>query len=1069
MKCSSLFFIFCLSTLTIFAQKQANVWHFGNGQALDFSTGNPVQIGGSLMETFEGSASYSDSLGNLLFYTNGGGREPLFSGQDGGHIWNRNNVAMYDMQGTEGGGFSAAQSSVIFEAPGQQGLYYVFTMEEIEYNIGASPSINATQPLGRGLRYFTVDMNLNLGLGDVVLADQPVYLPSYEGLCAIRHSNKRDYWILINQDSTGIGVYSVTPSGVSFVNNYTAIGGNGSIIKASPNGRKVRTVQHLLDFDNSNGTFSNPLLFTNPGDQFEFAPNSRYLYEISNFTVFRYDLNAPSILASATQVGIINVGFGTGIGQMQLGPDGRIYYLTVDLGQGAVLLNRINCPNTSNAAIQPAVLSLTGQFFGLPNFPAWLFENNDSLYVSLGADTLRLCAPGQTYTLDAQNPGASYLWSTGATTQSISVNQIGTYSVTVTGSCGTGVDEVVVSTCAPVNNDNCLVFEYTGAPQQWTVPVGVDSIRLKMWGAAGGGGPDATNNAGGGGGYTEITVPVIAGDVLQIVVGGGGEKAVGHTGGAGGYGGGGDGGTGNRVETLNGIPTDVGGAGGGGGLTVVRMIGSINNILGMAGAGGGASFNRSGGGGGGLNAEYTAANNQFNLNGFGGTQTAGGAPSSNTLCGHPVSGTAGAGQQGGTGATDLGGSADRTGGGGGGAGYFGGGGGGSHDGCFGVGSTGGGGSGFVCSTCPGLTGTTQTAGFFGVPANSSDPLLAAYPGTATGVFNQNGGNGIVQICYLLPCAATTDSISITACNDFTNPLGAIFTQSGIYSYTLTSSTGCDSVIILDLTIIPFSQTQLNVTECDSFTDVNGNTYYQSTIFNYTLVGSNGCDSIISVNLTIGGIVQAPTQNVSVCDSYTAPWGSTYTQSGTYSDTIFTAGCDSLLTINLDILESPTVSISGDSSLCSGETITLNALAGNTQSYLWSDGSTAAQLIVSNGGTYSITVENSCGQAVSSITVAEEDCDTSACEFLIPNAFTPNGDGTNDNWYIQCIELYPDNEVQIFNRWGQPVFTKANYAGDWDGTFAGQLLPDAAYYYILKITLPAPVGPATFTGSVSIIR
>jgi gliding motility-associated-like protein len=260
-----------------------------------------------------------------------------------------------------------------------------------------------------------------------------------------------------------------------------------------------------------------------------------------------------------------------------------------------------------------------------------------------------------------------------------------------------------------------------------------------------------------------------------------------------------------------------------------------------------------------------------------------------------------------------------------------------------------------------------------------------------------------------------------------------------------------------------------VTECDSFTDVNGNTYYQSTIFNYTLVGSNGCDSIISVNLTIGGIVQAPTQNVSVCDSYTAPWGSTYTQSGTYSDTIFTAGCDSILTINLSILQSPALSISGDSIFCIGESLTLTAVAGNAQSYLWSDGSTATQLNINNGGTYSLTVENSCGQAVSSITIVEEDCDTSACEFLIPNAFTPNGDGTNDNWYIQCIELYPDNEVQIFNRWGQPVFTKANYAGDWDGTFAGQPLPDAAYYYILKITLPAPVGPATFTGSVSIIR
>jgi gliding motility-associated-like protein len=296
---------------------------------------------------------------------------------------------------------------------------------------------------------------------------------------------------------------------------------------------------------------------------------------------------------------------------------------------------------------------------------------------------------------------------------------------------------------------------------------------------------------------------------------------------------------------------------------------------------------------------------------------------------------------------------------------------------------------------------------------------------------------------------------------------------GTYQIRITNSGGCsiDTTIILTNISNPVQGPPQNISACNGYTTPSGVTY--SIPGNYaisdTLTNSVGCDSIININLTITGPIQLPVQNISACAPYTAAWGTSYTQSGTYSDTIFTAGCDSLLTINLDILQSPTVSISGDSSLCSGETITLNALAGNTQSYLWSDGSTAAQLIVSNGGTYSITVENSCGQVTSSVSVVEVDCDSTSCEFLIPNAFTPNGDGTNDNWYIQCIELYPDNEVQIFNRWGQPVFTKANYAGDWDGTFSGQNLPDAAYYYILKITLPAPVGPATFTGSVSIIR
>lgn len=86
-------------TSALHAQKQANIWHFGEGKSIDFSSGEPVLQAGSQIFTFEGCASYCDSLGNFLMYTNGGGREPLFSGQDGGHIWNRNNVIMYDMQG----------------------------------------------------------------------------------------------------------------------------------------------------------------------------------------------------------------------------------------------------------------------------------------------------------------------------------------------------------------------------------------------------------------------------------------------------------------------------------------------------------------------------------------------------------------------------------------------------------------------------------------------------------------------------------------------------------------------------------------------------------------------------------------------------------------------------------------------------------------------------------------------------------------------------------------------------------------------------------------------------------
>ena len=107
---------------------------------------------------------------------------------------------MYEMNGTEGCGFSARQSSVFIPKPGSDDGYYLFTMEEDEFNVDGPV---AGQPEGRGLSYFELDQTLNGGLGGVVLADQRVLVPSYEGLCAIRHSNEDDFWIVANSESTG--------------------------------------------------------------------------------------------------------------------------------------------------------------------------------------------------------------------------------------------------------------------------------------------------------------------------------------------------------------------------------------------------------------------------------------------------------------------------------------------------------------------------------------------------------------------------------------------------------------------------------------------------------------------------------------------------------------------------------------------------------------------------------------------------------------------------------------------------------------------------------------------------
>ena len=84
---------------------------------------------------------------------------------------------------------------------------------------------------------------------------------------------------------------------------------------------------------------------------------------------------------------------------------------------------------------------------------------------------------------------------------------------------------------------------------------------------------------------------------------------------------------------------------------------------------------------------------------------------------------------------------------------------------------------------------------------------------------------------------------------------------------------------------------------------------------------------------------------------------------------------------------------------------------------------------------------------------------------VPNAFSPNGDGTNDTWLIPNLADYPGAKVEIYNRWGQQIFLSYGYNKPWDGTFLGKALPLATYYYIISLNN----GFKPVTGSVTIIK
>ncbi|UKN01756.1 gliding motility-associated C-terminal domain-containing protein [Paracrocinitomix mangrovi] len=71
----------------------------------------------------------------------------------------------------------------------------------------------------------------------------------------------------------------------------------------------------------------------------------------------------------------------------------------------------------------------------------------------------------------------------------------------------------------------------------------------------------------------------------------------------------------------------------------------------------------------------------------------------------------------------------------------------------------------------------------------------------------------------------------------------------------------------------------------------------------------------------------------------------------------------------------------------------------------------------------------------------------------PNLFTPNADGFNDLWQIDNIDVFDQNQLTVFNIYGQVVFEAQPYNNDWDGTYNGSKLPDGTYFYLIRLNDP----------------
>lgn len=264
-----------------------------------------------------------------------------------------------------------------------------------------------------------------------------------------------------------------------------------------------------------------------------------------------------------------------------------------------------------------------------------------------------------------------------------------------------------------------------------------------------------------------------------------------------------------------------------------------------------------------------------------------------------------------------------------------------------------------------------------------------------------------------------------------------------YTYTVTDNFGCTYDTTIQLTVLGLGNFPPNGQTCNLFYNVSGVTAPGQVAWSI-LSQPNGSNLTFSNPSALNPTV-------------------TVDQTGTYSVLITDLTCTGSDTLVIDYLPDPAPDIVSDT-ICMDEFIVLDATQpGST--YLWSTGETTAQINTihptEGAQVYTVAVTNLCATVTDTSYMYFEDC-----AVIIPNVFSPNGDGSNDVFEVVGIEKNPNSVLQVFDRWGLLVYQNDNYQNNWDGKHYknGKLVPDGTYFYVLDITRKEKV----YTGTVTVL-
>ena len=189
------------------------------------------------------------------------------------------------------------------------------------------------------------------------------------------------------------------------------------------------------------------------------------------------------------------------------------------------------------------------------------------------------------------------------------------------------------------------------------------------------------------------------------------------------------------------------------------------------------------------------------------------------------------------------------------------------------------------------------------------------------------------------------------------------------------------------------------------------------------------------------------------------------QGGQYWVEVSENGCFNKAVINVHYIPPPRLRFPRDTLICLGQQLRI-APQIQFADFEWLDNySNSSVRYISEPGLYALQVVNPCGTDLDSIEVAFDDC---KCFVYIPNAFTPNNDGRNDEFKVEYDCFFTSFDIKIFDRWGQVIHHSSNPDEMWDGYINGEEAKIGVYAYRIEY-LSYGREPIYRSGTLTLIR